>query len=142
MNRKVLLIGLALIVPVVAILILALKRNPNEVRSPLIGKPAPPFALQEVSTGRPVSLQNFRGRPVVVNFWATWCVPCYAEHEVLTRTASIAPNIAFVGIAYDDPEEKILQFLQQYGSAYPTAMDPEGKTAIAYGVYGVPETFF
>src|SRR5687768_18253003 len=103
MNRKVLLIGLALIVPVVAILILALKRNPNEVRSPLIGKPAPPFALQEVSTGRPVSLQNFRGQPVVVNFWATWCVPCYAEHETLTRTASErASTTQFVGIVYQD----------------------------------------
>ncbi|HEY5609576.1 MAG TPA: redoxin family protein [Thermoanaerobaculia bacterium] len=142
MNRKVLLIGLAVVIPVLAILVLNLGRDPHRVKSPLIGAKAPTFTLRAAGSQDVISLEQLRGRPVVVNFWATWCVPCYAEHEVLTRTASATPNIAFVGVAYDDTEPKIIEFLRQYGSAYPTAMDSEGKTAIAYGVYGVPETFF
>ena len=143
MNRRVLIAGLAVVIPVILILFLNLGRNPHRVRSPLIGKPAPPFSLKEVGGDRVVSLESLRGRPVVVNFWSTWCVPCHAEHEVLTRSASTFGNsVQFLGVVYQDTEEKISQFLRQNGSAYPSVMDESGKTAIAYGVYGVPETFF
>lgn len=143
MNRKVLIAGLALAVPVLAVLFLNLGRDPHRVKSPLVGRPAPSFSLKEVGDDRVISLQSLRGKPVVVNFWATWCVPCYAEHQVLTRSASaLGSSVQFLGVVYEDSEDNILRFLRQYGSAYPTVNDDAGKTAIGYGVYGVPETFF
>ncbi len=143
MNRKVLLIGLGITIPVVIILAMGFGRDPHKVDSPLIGKTAPSFALQSVADDQLVSLDQFKGKPVVVNFWATWCVPCLSEHETLKMTAKqMGSNVQFLGVVYDDSKETIHNFMQQYGSAYPTLMDQGGKTAIAYGVYGVPETFF
>ncbi|HUO85033.1 MAG TPA: redoxin domain-containing protein [Thermoanaerobaculia bacterium] len=143
MNRKVLLIGLAVTAPIVVVLAISFGRNPYGVKSPLVGKTAPSFALQNVNGAELVALDAFRGKPVVLNFWATWCVPCYAEHGVLTATAQrLGSDAQFIGVVYDDTQENILRFLQQYGSSYPTLLDESGKTAIAYGVYGVPETFF
>lgn len=143
MNRKVLIAGLVVIVPALFLLVISLGRDPHKVKSPLVGRTAPSFSLLEVGSGTPVSLARFRGKPTVVNFWATWCVPCYAEHGVLVEAArQIGTRVNFVGVVYDDREEKILQFLRDNGASYPTVVDHGGKTAIAYGVYGVPETFF
>jgi cytochrome c biogenesis protein CcmG, thiol:disulfide interchange protein DsbE len=143
LNRKVLLAGAAIILPVLSILFLNLGRDPHRVQSPMVGKPAPSFTLKEAGTDRVLSLESLRGKPAVVNFWATWCLPCYAEHEVLVRNArNVGSGVQFVGVVYDDTEDKIQQFLSENGSAYPSVMDDGGRTAIAYGVYGVPETFF
>jgi cytochrome c biogenesis protein CcmG/thiol:disulfide interchange protein DsbE len=79
---------------------------------------------------------------VVLNFWATWCVPCYQEHPVLAAGASRYPDVAFVGVVYEDEEARVERYLREQGGSYPSLMDDGGKTAIAYGVYGVPETFF
>ena len=142
MNRKVLLIGAALILPVLLILGLNLGRDPKKVRTPIIGTIAPTFDLRTAGGAERVNLASLRGTPVVVNFWATWCVPCYAEHPILVRAASLNPDVRFLGVVYDDREDKILDFLKTYGQSYPTLIDDGGKAAIGYGVYGVPETFF
>ena len=142
MNRTVLLVGVVIAAVLLGILFMGLGKNPNEIRSPLIGKPAPTFTLLEVGTGRPVDLTQLRGKPVVVNFWATWCAPCWEEHPVLVANAKLRPDVQFLGVVFQDSEEKILGFLQQRGSSYPTVVDDKGKTAIAYGVGGVPESFF
>ena len=143
MNRKVLLVGVVVVVPLLGILFANLGRDPHQVDSPLIGKPAPGFELATVGGGETVSLAANRGKPVVLNFWATWCVPCYQEHEVLTRTArAVGSDVRFLGVVYEDEEALVRRFLREQGSSYPSLLDPDGKTAIAFGVYGVPETFF
>jgi len=143
MNRTVLIIGLILVAAIVAILFLGLGKDPQAIVSPLIGKPAPPFALKAVGTGETIDLSQFRGRPVIVNVWATWCRACWDEHPVLTENAKmLQPQVQFVGVVFQDEESKIKSFLEQRGWAYPTLVDQAGKTAIAYGIGGVPETFF
>ena len=119
-----------------------LGRDPHSVRSPLVGQPAPPFKLVPVGGGAPVTLESLRGKPVVMNFWATWCVPCFQEHPALVASARFLPDVQFLGIVYEDEEARTGEFLRQEGSAYPSLMDKDGRTAIAYGVFGVPETFF
>jgi cytochrome c biogenesis protein CcmG/thiol:disulfide interchange protein DsbE len=142
MNRSVLIVGVGISALLLGVLFLGLGKNPNEIRSPLIGKTAPGFALREVGTGRIVDLAQLRGTPVVLNFWATWCGPCWEEHPVLVANARNTPNVRFLGVVFQDEEKKILNFLQQRGSSYPTVVDDAGKTAIAYGIGGVPETYF
>jgi cytochrome c biogenesis protein CcmG/thiol:disulfide interchange protein DsbE len=141
-NLKVLAGGLAVVAPLLAVLILNLDRDPHSVRSPLIGRPAPGFSLSPAGGGSPVTLESLRGRPVVINFWATWCVPCLAEHAELVSAAREFGDVQFLGIVYEDEEARAASFLEQRGSSYPSLLDPDGRTAIAFGVFGVPETFF
>lgn len=144
MNRTVLTIGLLIAAGLVGTLFLALGNDPQRIDSPLVGRPAPAFALKEAGgSGTTVDLTRFRGKPVVVNFWATWCVPCLEEHGVLVEGARMAGDRAqFLGVVFNDEEPTIEKFLRQHGQAYPTLMDTDGRTSIAYGVGGVPETFF
>ena len=79
----------------------------------------------------------------MVNFWATWCQPCLAEHPVLVAGAKqYAGRATFFGVIYQDETEKIERYLDRMGEWGATLVDPDSKAAIAYGVYGAPETFF
>jgi len=143
MNWKVLLGGLAVLVPLIVVLALGFGKDPHAVRSPLLGKVAPTFALKAVDNGQLVDPRLGKGTPVVLNFWATWCQPCKAEHGILAWAAGRhGGKVQFLGLVYEDTKERIQAFLNQHGSGYPTLVDVGGKTAIAYGVGGVPETFF
>lgn len=142
MNRTVLIIGIVIVAVVVFVLFSGLGKDPQHIDSPLIGRPAPPFTLRVVGTGETIDLSALRGKPVIVNFWATWCGPCYEEHPTLVANARALPNVQFLGVVFNDTDDKILRFLSERGSAYPTLLDANGKTAIAYGVGGVPETYF
>jgi cytochrome c biogenesis protein CcmG/thiol:disulfide interchange protein DsbE len=141
-NRTVLIIGILIVAAIVFVLFAGLGKDPQHIDSPLIGRPAPPFALKAVGTGETIDLESLRGKPVIVNFWATWCGPCYEEHPTLVANARNLPNVQFIGVVFNDTDDKILRFLAERGSAYPTLLDTNGKTAIAYGVGGVPETYF
>ena len=142
-NRRVLVSGLAVVIPLLGILVLNLGRDPHALASPMIGRTAPVFTLPPADGGAPVSLAALRGKPVVINFWATWCVPCFEEHAVLQAGArEQGDGVRFVGVIYEDDPQQVRDFLGRQGTSYPTLVDAEGKTAMAYGIYGVPETFF
>jgi cytochrome c biogenesis protein CcmG/thiol:disulfide interchange protein DsbE len=143
MNRVVLISGIVIAAALIGVLFLNLGTDPSAINSPLIGKPAPSFALKAVGSGETVDVAKLRGKPTIINFWATWCGPCYQEHPTLVQNARVLGNdVQFIGIVFNDTEQKIQSFLNERGSAYPTLLDESGKTAIAYGVGGVPETFF
>jgi cytochrome c biogenesis protein CcmG/thiol:disulfide interchange protein DsbE len=120
--------------------------DPGLVDSPLIGKPAPAFELEKLAGGGEVSLESLRGEIVIVNFFASWCLQCRNEHGDLVATAdSFADDgVTFVQIAYQEDAEQSLQYLAEAGTSEATfyLADPGSRTAIAYGVFGIPETFF
>ena len=143
MNRGVLIVGAIITGSLVAVLFAGLGQDPRAIDSPLINKPAPPFALKTAGSGEILDVSRLKGKPLVINFWATWCRPCWDEHPILTAAAQqYGDRVQFVGVVFQDEETKILDFLRRRGHSYPTVVDDHGKTAIAYGVGGVPETFF
>lgn len=119
-------------------------RDPTLVPSALLGKPVPQFALPPLEgLGLPgLNSAELRGGKVtVVNVWASWCGPCRLEHPVLMELAK-RQNIRLVGINYKDEPENALRFLRSLGLPYQAVgVDRSGRTAIDWGVYGVPETF-
>lgn len=142
MNTKVLLLGGLVTIPLVVILAIGFQHDPHQIDSPLVGRPAPDFTLTPVDQSAPVQLSTLRGKPAVVNFWATWCVPCQQEHAGLLQVARLFDGRAnFFGVVYQDEPAKIEAWLGRHGAGYPTLIDTGSRAAIAYGVYGVPETF-
>ena len=117
-------------------------RDPTLVRSPLVGKPAPDFRLTSLS-GAEVTSADFAGRTYVVNFWASWCIPCAEEAPELQAFSErwSARGVGLVGIAYNDDRAKATAFRDKFALTYPQAMDPAGRAAIDFGVFGVPETY-
>ena len=132
-----------LVVPVGLLLFSGLGRDPAEIPSPLVGKPVPAFTLTTID-GSTLSSAELRGRPYLVNFWASWCGPCVEEHGVLLDAQERFDGQAtIVGILYNDSPDAARGFLARYGDGgWPTLEDPSGGTAIDFGVTGPPETFF
>ena len=133
-----------LAVPLAWILFTGLGRDPSEIPSPLVGEPMPPFELAGLD-GTTVSSASLTGVPMVVNFWASWCIPaCVDEHPVLLDAADrYGETVQLVGILYDDDPDDARQFLVRYGDGgWPNGDDASGAVALAYGVLGPPETFF
>jgi len=114
--------------------------------SPLLGHPAPDFTLAALSThsAPALHLASLKGKPVMLNFWASWCDVCKAEARLLQNTWQRVQGqgIVFVGIDIQDTQSDGLSFLQTYGITYPNVVDADGSVTINYGVTGVPETFF
>ena len=135
-----LLLGAALLIVVLA---LGFGRDPNAIQSPLINQPAPQFSLTTLDR-HPISLRALRGHPVLVNFWAPWCTGCHVEHPLLLSTwhRYRRQGVQIVGIVFQDNRADVLSYLRQNGGSWPQAADPGQHTALDYGVYGVPETFF
>ena len=105
---------------------------------------AKPIDLPNLRAGGPgISLSAFRGRPVVVNFFASWCVPCRREMPALQAVSrSVTGRVAFVGVDHQDSRRLALALLHDTGVTYPAAYDPAGKVAASYGLFGMPTTLF
>ncbi|MEZ0225163.1 MAG: DsbE family thiol:disulfide interchange protein [Alphaproteobacteria bacterium] len=137
-------IPLAVFASLVAIFALPLLRgtDPSVVPSAMIGKPVPAFTLAPVLDGVPgVSDKDLKDGPVLVNFFASWCLTCGAEHKLLARIAR-EENISIYGIDYKDKKEDVTAWLRRHGNPYKAVgADADGRTGIEFGVYGVPETY-
>ena len=157
---KKFLIPLALFFGLVAFLAVGLKRDPREIPSPLVGKPAPAFSLPTLTGDQPFSPADYKGQVWLFNVWATWCVACREEHPLLVEFSK-TQRVPIIGLSYkevqaadqtngplsDDAKlslarERSLRFLQRQGDPYKlSVMDLDGSVGIDYGVYGVPETY-
>lgn len=136
------LIPLGIFAVLLVFLAIGLTRDPHEIPSPLIGKPAPAFTAPVLQDGsQSLSNQDMLGKVWLLNTWASWCVACRQEHPILVEFAK-TKMIPIVGLDYKDKETDGLKWLARYGNPYDiTIVDKEGRIGIDFGVYGVPESF-
>ena len=122
--------------------LLAIDRNPSEVPSTLLNKNFPKFEAESLlKKEKFISSEEFRNETILVNFFATWCKPCLAEHNFILRFSK-EKKVKVIGVNYKDNPEKAIKWLKKLGNPYSNiATDKNGMIAIDWGVYGIPETF-
>jgi len=131
----------------IALLAFGFTTDPKNVPSPLMGRPAPDFKVDKLNGEKKFSLSEFKGIPVVLNFWASWCAECRAEAVILQnffqKYGANNEQLVMIGIAIQDSANKAKAFAKYFGKTYLLGLDDDaGNIAIDYGIYGVPETFF
>ena len=136
------LLPLAVLCVLLGLFAVGLQNDPRRVPSPLIGKPAPAFRLPLVTTPEATLADtDLRGRPVLLNVWASWCLACRYEHPLLMALAREG-RYPLYGLNYKDRRPDALAWLARHGDPYlSSAFDEDGRVGIDFGVYGVPETF-
>lgn len=139
-------IGFALLTGLIILFAFGLGRDGSYLPSALVGKSAPHFDLARLGGGERIHNDAFSGKPMIVNFWASWCSACRTEHDVLLalgRRFEASTNVAMLGVNYRDSESGAKRYLSEHGAfVYPSGVDASGRTGIDFGVYGLPETFF
>lgn len=123
-----------------AVLAWGVSHPPLSAPSGVVGRPAPPLTIQAFDGSR-IAVADLRGQPVVLNFWASWCVPCKQEAPVLAAAARSSPGVQFLGAGIQDAEAPARAFQQQFQAPYPVGLDT-GAGYLRYGVTGPPETYF
>jgi cytochrome c biogenesis protein CcmG/thiol:disulfide interchange protein DsbE len=138
-----LIITLAIITPILALLAYGFTRDAKYIKSPLLAKAATQFTVT-LYDGKKVTLDDFRGKAVFLNFWASWCAPCRAEAKDLEAAWQKVKdkNMVFLGVALQDLDDNAKAFLQEFNVTYPNGRDESGKIAVDYGTWGIPESFF
>ena len=136
------LIPLAVFIVLLVFLGVGLKLDPREVPSPLIGKPAPGFALARLDdAAQTIKREDMLGKVWMLNVWASWCVACREEHPLLVEF-SRRKLLPVYGLNYKDQRADGMAWLGQFGNPYEASLfDADGRVGIDFGVYGVPETF-
>ena len=133
-----LILGLALV------LMLAFRRDPHDIRTGTVGKPAPAFTLADLAGNGSISLDQYKGKVVVLNFWASWCIPCKEENPALTDVWERyrESDVVLLGIVFQDSTTAARDYTARLGNTWPSAVDGSGQVALSYGVFGPPETYF
>jgi cytochrome c biogenesis protein CcmG/thiol:disulfide interchange protein DsbE len=136
-------IPVVVLVGMLVLLGIGLKLDPREVPSPLIGKPAPAFELPLLGAEEDapkLTTAALSGRPVLVNFFASWCQGCRVEHPLLLELSK--QGVEIIGMDYKDAPQDAQTWLARHGNPYrQVALDRAGKAGLDWGVYGVPETY-
>lgn len=142
MTRALFLLPLVLFLGIAAYFAIGLTKDPKILPSALIDKPAPEFALEPLKTDKPgLAKGDLGGEVSLINVFASWCVPCRAEHPVLMRLAE-EKTVPIYGINYKDRKKDALAWLDELGDPYQRiGYDLSGRAGIDWGVYGVPETY-
>jgi cytochrome c biogenesis protein CcmG/thiol:disulfide interchange protein DsbE len=128
----------------VVTLALAFRRDPHDIRTGTIHKPAPAFALERLDGSGKVALADLEGKVVVVNFFASWCLPCIQENPALVRVYERyrGSDVVMLGVDFQESRDNGLAYVQRMGIGWTTVGDDDGRVALSYGVFGPPETFF
>ncbi len=133
----------AFLAPAVALVVVLFLATAASGGAPGPGDPAPSFEGLRLGSSGTLTSSELEGRPLVLNFWASWCVPCRDEAEILEHAhATFGDRIAFVGVDVRDAESDALAFQEEFGVSYPSVRDEDGKIYSDYGLTGQPETFF
>ncbi|EQM78062.1 DsbE family thiol:disulfide interchange protein [Stutzerimonas stutzeri] len=141
MKRLLMLLPLAIFLIVAVFLYRGLFLDPTELPSALIGKPLPSFSLPSVEDSqRLITAEDIKGKPALVNVWATWCVACKVEHPVLNQLAK--QGVTIYGVNYKDDNAAAQKWLREFHDPYQLNIsDAQGSLGLDLGVYGAPETF-
>ena len=141
MRRLIYLLPIAAFTALAGYFVVSLSRDPSVLPSAMINQPAPAFTLAGLQGQPGLARDEFRGQVVLINFFASWCVPCRAEHPLLMRLAAELKAPVY-GIDYKDKPEDAARFLSELGNPYGRiGADRDGRVGIDFGVYGVPETY-
>ena len=144
MLRRIMLLATVVtaVLAVVTLLATGLGRDPSVPASPLVGRAAPGFSLDQLD-GPPVTLSALRGQVVVINFWASWCADCHTEQPALNETWQQFRDsgVVVVGVNFQDTSMDARDYVRTAGVSYPVVEDTDSRAALAYGVRGIPETF-
>ena len=137
-----------ILLPLLALLIAACSGTPagvvdsNLETAPVKGALAPDFTL-ETTNGETISLSDFRGKAVLINFWATWCGPCRTEMPFIqSRFERYAPDLVVLAVDYDEPKDLVVEFVEELGLTFTVLLDPGGLIQNVYLVRGYPSSFF
>ena len=144
LGRVVRVVVVVAILGLVVTLALAFRRDPHDIRTGTIGKPAPVFTLDRLDGSGKVTLADLSGKVVVMNFFASWCLPCTQENPALVRVYERyrASDVVMLGVNYQESRDNGLAYVARMGMGWTTVADDDGRVALSYGVFGPPETFF
>jgi cytochrome c biogenesis protein CcmG/thiol:disulfide interchange protein DsbE len=136
--------AVALILGLAVVLTLAFRRDPHDIRTGTIGQPAPAFTLADLSGNGSITLEQYKGKIVVLNFWASWCIPCKQENPALADVWERYRNsdVILLGVTFQDPTDAAREYTRRLGNTWPSVVDGSGQIALSYGVFGPPETYF
>ncbi len=141
LNWPLMIVSVVIVVALAWVLGNGFGRDPHEV--PFMLKKAPPFSLERLDQPGTVTLADLKQKPLVLNFWSTWCGPCKVEHPVLEwGKEKFGEKVEFVGVVYQDSRPNVDEFLKRIPPRYTMLFDEKGSAAVDFGLAGVPETYF